>query len=84
MDGSPRGPGPPFIGGKRMDQYLAITLAIAAVAGIFATLSILRRTRRPPESPFASGTEGSRRCPVCGMGNLWNERQCSSCGADIG
>jgi uncharacterized protein (DUF983 family) len=67
-----------------MDELMLLALASAAVSGIFASLSILRRARRPRESPFAIGTEGSRRCPACGMGNSWNERRCSTCGADLG
>ena len=63
---------------------MALALAVASIAGIVASLSIMRRARNPPDSPFAVGTEGSRRCPACGMSNLWNERQCSSCGADLG
>ena len=64
-------------------ENLALALAVASIAGIVAALAIMRRARHPPDSPFAVGTEGSRRCPACGMGNPWNERQCSSCGADL-
>jgi hypothetical protein len=66
-----------------MDQLIVLIAAIAGIAGIFASLSILRRGRAKPESPFAASTEGSRRCPTCGMGNGWSERQCSSCGAPL-
>lgn len=66
-----------------MDAVVTFVLAAAALAGILASLSILRRSRRPPESPFAASTEGEKRCPKCGMGNLWTDRRCVSCGADL-
>ena len=66
-------------------QLLAMT--VAAALGIVATLAILRRERRatapPPESPFAASTEGEKRCPKCGMGNLWTQNRCISCGAKL-
>jgi uncharacterized protein (DUF983 family) len=66
-----------------MDPLLQVALAAAALGGLLASLSIVRRWRRPPESPFAASTEGSRRCPSCGMGNLWTDRQCIACGAEL-
>jgi len=69
-----------------MDAYSGLLLLITAAAvGIAATIGILRRQRRQvdavePESPFAVSTEGMRRCPSCGMGNLVGDRTCSSCG----
>jgi hypothetical protein len=68
-----------------MDQTLLFLIAAAAV-GIVATLFILRSQRRaavPPESPFAASTEGEKRCPHCGMGNLWTDRTCISCGRPL-
>ena len=66
-------------------QLLAMTLA--AALGILATLGILRKQRRslepPRESPFAASTEGEKRCPKCGMGNLWMQGECISCGAKL-
>jgi hypothetical protein len=66
-------------------QLVAMTLA--ACVGILATLAILRRQRRalepPRESPFAASTEGEKRCPQCGMGNLWTDDRCISCGAKL-
>jgi hypothetical protein len=67
-----------------MDQIYVLIVAAAGAAGILALLSMLRRFRQPRESPFAAATEGSRRCSACGMGNLWNERTCSACGANLG
>jgi hypothetical protein len=66
-------------------QLLAL-VALAAI-GIVAVLFILRRERRssapPAESPFAASTEGEKRCPRCGMGNLWTDRNCIACGAGL-
>ncbi len=66
-------------------QLLAMT--IAAGVGILATLVILRRQRRaqqpPPESRFAASTEGEKLCPECGMGSLWTDDHCISCGATL-
>ncbi len=35
------------------------------------------------ESPFAVSTEGEKVCPKCGMGNLWTESRCISCGGAL-
>jgi hypothetical protein len=35
------------------------------------------------ESPFAVSTEGHKICPKCGMGNLWTDRTCISCGGPL-
>jgi hypothetical protein len=71
-----------------MDQSLALlAMTLAAAIGILATLGILRRQRAatagPPESPFAASTEGEKRCPKCGMGNLWTDNRCITCGAKL-
>jgi hypothetical protein len=71
-----------------MDQTLAILgMTLAAGIGIVATLGILRKERTamagPRESPFAASTEGEKRCPKCGMGNLWMQGTCISCGAKL-
>ena len=67
------------------EQLLALTLA--AAVGMLATLLILRRQRRamepPRESRFAASTEGEKRCPKCGMGSLWTDDRCISCGARL-
>jgi hypothetical protein len=70
-----------------MDQttQLLALVAIAAV-GIVFVLLILRRDRgaaTPEESPFAASTEGEKICRKCGMGNLWTDRNCISCGANL-
>lgn len=66
-------------------QLVALTLASGVV--ILATLAILRRRRHalepPRESPFAASSEGEKLCPQCGMGNLWTDDRCISCGARL-
>ena len=70
-----------------MDQtQTLLALTLSAALGVVATLAILRRERRalqPHESPFAASTEGEKRCPKCGMGNLWTDDRCISCGAKL-
>lgn len=66
-----------------MDQLIILAAGLAGVAGILASLALLRRTRVPKESPFGVSTEGEKRCPNCGMGNLVSDARCISCGADL-
>jgi len=69
-----------------MDQTSQLlAMILAAAVGVVATLFILRRQRvdremAGTESPYAASTEGEKRCPHCGMGNLWTDRNCISCG----
>ena len=69
-----------------MDQMSQLLLLIAAAAiGIVAMLVILRRQRLDRdssrrESPYGTSTEGSKRCPSCGMFNQWTDRNCITCG----
>lgn len=65
-----------------MDQVALVVLIAAAIVGILAVIVILRRGR-PKESPFASSTEGEKICPNCGMGNMWTDRTCISCGGPL-
>ena len=65
-----------------------MVLVLAALVGVFAVLLILRRQRSEAaaatrESPFGVSTEGEKRCPSCGMGNLWTDRNCISCKARL-
>jgi hypothetical protein len=67
-------------------QLLALVIAVAVLA--VAILLIRNRQRRDRqdaagESPYATSTEGEKRCPKCGMGNLWTDRTCISCGARL-
>jgi hypothetical protein len=71
-----------------MDQYQLILLLVGVAAvGIIAALLMLRRQRREampaPESPFGVSTEGEKRCPKCGMGNMWTDARCISCGTKL-
>jgi hypothetical protein len=69
-----------------MDQTtLFLAMVIAAVVGMVAVLAILRRDRHAiedvtRESPFATSTEGIKRCPSCGAGNLVTDANCLNCG----
>lgn len=69
-----------------MDQTTQlIALVISAVVGLLAVLAILRRERHAREdasreSPFAVSSEGMKRCPSCGTGNLVTDSNCTNCG----
>lgn len=69
------------------DTQQLLALILAAGLGVVATLAILRKERRASaprrESPFAASTEGEKRCPKCGMGNLWTDNRCISCGGAL-
>jgi hypothetical protein len=65
-----------------------IALVIAAAVGMIAILLILRRQRHEVEdatrdSPFAVSSEGMKRCPNCGAGNLVTDSTCVSCGRHL-
>jgi hypothetical protein len=70
-----------------MDDLTVLALIGAAVLGLLAVLSLLRRERHEAEAiagdveahSFAVPTEGMKRCPNCGMGNLIDDRTCASC-----
>ena len=68
-----------------MDQtFLLLAMIGFAIIGILAVLVIARGNRRATqqagrENPFAASTEGMKRCPNCGMYNLWTDRNCISC-----
>lgn len=71
-----------------MDETLILGLVVAAVVGIGAVVLILERSRRQAAeadraSRFAASSEGEKRCPSCGMGNLWTEDRCVACGAKL-
>jgi hypothetical protein len=69
-----------------MDQsYLLFAMIAFAVVGILAVLVIARRNRQEAkvvdhETTFAVSTEGMKRCPHCGTGNLVTDSTCSNCG----
>jgi hypothetical protein len=72
-----------------MDQTYLLVLAVAVVVALGAVAIIRARMEReqleasPPESPLATSTEGMKMCLQCGMGNLWTDRKCVSCGAAL-
>ncbi len=64
-----------------MDDLPLIALLAAAALGVVATLLILRRqdverADETRENPFAVSTEGMKRCPNCGFGNLVTDATC--------
>ena len=72
-----------------MDQSQLLVLALAVAAAV-AAVSFLRSRRQarvraapPAESQFAVSTEGMKVCQKCGMGNLWTDRTCISCGGPL-
>ena len=67
-------------------QLLALAIAVAVV--VVALLLIVNRQRQQREdatreNPYAVSTEGEKRCPKCGMGNLWTDSTCISCKAKL-
>jgi hypothetical protein len=70
-----------------MDRDVAVLFVIAAAVGVSTLLAMVRRdrlnARATAESPFAASTEGETRCPKCGMGNLWTDATCISCGVRL-
>lgn len=72
-----------------MDQTSQILLLVGFVAILaLAVVTIMRRQRiereaSTRENPYAASTEGEKRCPNCGMGNLWTDRNCISCKARL-
>jgi hypothetical protein len=65
-----------------LEQELLLII-VSVASAIVALLFVLRRQRREreiqQESRFAASTEGEKRCPYCGMFNLWTARDCVSC-----
>jgi hypothetical protein len=72
-----------------MDQPTQLLiLVVAALVGLAAMILILRRQRTDRaaltrESPFATSSEGQKRCPNCGSYNAWTDRNCVSCGRKL-
>lgn len=71
-----------------MDQTALLGLIVAIVAAMVALARIITRPRPTAgqaagDSPIAVSTEGMKVCPSCGMGNLWTERRCNSCGSAL-
>jgi Flp pilus assembly protein protease CpaA len=72
-----------------MDQTTQLLILVAAaVVGLVAMIIILRRQRvdraaMTRESPFATSSEGQKRCPSCGSYNAWTDRNCVRCGRKL-
>ncbi|OGO57729.1 MAG: hypothetical protein A2V85_18390 [Chloroflexi bacterium RBG_16_72_14] len=72
-----------------MDQTYILLLGLAALVAVVAAVVIRKRMQQdqdestPADSPYATSTEGEKRCPKCGMGNMWTDRQCIACGAAL-
>jgi hypothetical protein len=72
-----------------MDQTTQLLILVGvAVIGLVAVILIMRRERhtiedKEREQPFAVSTEGMKRCPKCGFGNLVTDATCASCGKDL-
>jgi hypothetical protein len=71
-----------------MDQPIVLALLAAGLIGMSAAVLALSReraahTQPPVDSPFAASTEGEKVCPRCGMGNLWTDASCISCGSKL-
>ena len=70
-----------------MDQTTKLLLVAIAV-GVLAIVIIVRRQRHDRESetresPYATSSEGQKRCPNCGAYNAWTDRNCVSCGRKL-
>jgi prepilin signal peptidase PulO-like enzyme (type II secretory pathway) len=70
-----------------VDEPIILALIGLAVVGLMATLLIMRRQRKSgeaeAESQYSVSTEGAKRCPKCGMGNMWTDSTCISCGRPL-
>jgi hypothetical protein len=72
-----------------MDQATQLLiLIVAAFIGLVAMFLIIRRQRVDRESasrenPYATSSEGQKRCPNCGAYNSWTDRNCVSCGRKL-
>jgi hypothetical protein len=68
-----------------MTQSTELLLLIASIAVLAVSVVLIRRRQRMErqfrthDSPYAVSTEGEKRCPNCGMFNLWTDRNCISC-----
>ncbi len=64
-----------------MQVFLLLTAAMVALfSALFVMMKEQREAAAAAASQFAVSTEGEKRCPECGMGNLWMDRNCISCG----
>jgi hypothetical protein len=71
-----------------MDLWMLLALIAAIAVVMLALARILVRPSPPAEeavvdSPIAVSTEGMKVCPKCGMGNMWTESRCITCGSGL-
>ena len=68
-----------------MDQTTQLLFLVGATTiAIVAMLIMVRRQRvdredATRESPYATSSEGQKRCPSCGAYNSWTDRNCVQC-----
>jgi hypothetical protein len=68
-----------------MSQTTELLILVIAIAVLAVSVVLIRRRQRLDReaqtgaSPFAVSTEGEKRCPNCGMPNLWTDKNCISC-----
>jgi hypothetical protein len=71
------------------DQPVLVAVLVAGSIALVSAIIVILRQRReatgeePAERPLAASTEGETICPKCGMGNLWTDTTCVSCGASL-
>jgi hypothetical protein len=68
-----------------MSQTTELLILVIAIAILALSVVLIRRRQRMDreerdgENPYAVSTEGEKRCPNCGMPNLWTDKTCISC-----
>ena len=68
-----------------MSQSTELLILVTAIAVLVVSVVLIRRRQRIDRrlkagaSPYAVSTEGEKRCPSCGMPNLWTDKTCISC-----
>jgi len=68
-----------------MSQSTELLILVIAIAVLALSVVLIRRRQRLDRqtragaSPYAVSTEGEKRCPNCGMPNLWTDKVCISC-----
>lgn len=61
--------------------FLLLAAAVVALlAAVFVMMKEHRQAAAAGAAELGVSTEGQKLCPHCGMGNLWMDRDCISCG----
>lgn len=66
-----------------MEPWMLVVVGVAALIGLTASFSILRRRSESDDPPFAASTEGVTLCPLCGFTNASVDLTCASCGQSL-